>query len=128
MKYLRSFFIGGAIYYVMEYTFRTLLDRGETHWTMLFMGGATLVALGLIDDKLRCSVFIKAILGGLFVTLLEFLIGGFYLYVLNDPIWTYGTAEIFKVISVTWSMLWCALCLIAILIRRLILRLDEKLT
>jgi uncharacterized membrane protein len=112
----------------MEYAFRTLLDRGDTHPMMLLMGGLTLVALDLIDDKLKCSTVIKAILGGLFVTLLEFIIGGFYMYVLHDPIWFYGTAAIFKVISVTWSMLWCALCFIAILVRRLILRLDQKLS
>jgi hypothetical protein len=126
MKYIRLFFIGGALYFLLEYAFRTTLDRGDTHPMMLVLGGLSLVSISLIDDKLRCSIFIKAILGGLSVTLFELIIGGFYLYVLHDPIWTYGTAAIFKVISVTWSMLWCALALLVILARRLIAKIEKK--
>ncbi len=128
MKYIRCFFIGGAFYFLLEYVFRTTLGRGDTHPMMLVLGGLSLVSICLIDDKLKCSIFIKAILGGLAVTLFELLIGGFYMYVLHDPIWFYGTAAIFKVISVTWSMLWCALSLIVLLALRLLARIEKKLS
>ena len=122
MKWVKLFIYGGATYYALEYIYRTLLDRGDTHWTMLIIGGMSLVSIVFIEDKLKCSIFIKAILGGLAITAMEFILGGFYLYVLHDPIWTYGTAAILKVISVTWSMLWCALSLLVILIRRMFLK------
>ncbi len=128
MKYIRLFFIGGALYFLMEYVFRTTLDRGDTHPMMLVLGGLSLVSICLIDDKLKCSILIKAILGGLSITLFELLIGGFYMYILHDPIWFYGTAAIFKVISVTWSMLWCALSLLVLLARRLFARISKKLS
>ncbi|MBE6577918.1 MAG: hypothetical protein E7653_07265 [Ruminococcaceae bacterium] len=128
MKYIRRFFIGGALYFLLEYTFRTTLDRGDTHPMMLVLGGLSLVSISIIEDKLKCSIFIKAILGGLAVTFFELIIGGYYMYVLHDPIWFYGTAAIFKVISVTWSMLWCALSLIVLIVLRLLAKLEKKLS
>ena len=126
MRYIRCFFIGGALYFLLEYAFRTILDRGDTHPMMLVLGGLSLVSICLIEDKLKCSIFIKAVLGGLSVTLFELIIGGYYMYVLHDPIWFYGTAAILKVISVTWSMLWCALALAVILVLRLIKKIEKK--
>ena len=121
-KYPLYFIGGGIAYYLLEYSFRTILHRGDTHWTMFVIGGFSLMAILLIDDRLRFPLWVKAILSGLAITAMEFLLGGFYLYVLHDPIWTYGTAAILEVISVTWSMLWCALSLLVLLIRRLFLR------
>lgn len=120
LKYPLYFVVGGATYYALEFSYRTILDRGDTHWTMFIIGGFSLMAILLIDDLMRLPLVVKAILGGAAITTMEFILGGFYLYVLHDPIWTYGTAAFMKVISFTWSLLWCALALLVLLIRRLL--------
>ena len=80
LKYLLYFLIGGASYYTLEFSYRTLLHRGDTHWTMFIIGGFSLMAILLIDDLLRIPIVFKAILGGIAITVMEFILGGFYLW------------------------------------------------
>ena len=120
MKYIKRFLLGGVGYYILESIFRILVDHGDTHWTMFILGGLAVVAIFAIDDYTKYSILTKAILAGAAITAMEFILGYIYTYILHSPIWTYGTADFMGIISFTWSLLWCGLSLLVLMIKRII--------
>lgn len=126
LKYCLQFAFGGLCYYIIECLYRALLNRGQTHWTMFVIGGLSFVAILLIDEKLKLPIIIKAILSGAVITLMEFLLGYYYIYIRHTPIWTYETADFMGVISFTWALLWCGLALLVLIGKRLITKLQNK--
>lgn len=80
----------------------------------------------MIDEKMHINIIFKALLSGVIITAMEFVLGFFYTFVLNDPIWTYGTADFMGIISFTWSLLWCALALCVLIAKRLIYKFTHK--
>ena len=121
MKKRCNIFIGGGLcYYIIEVAFRRIIGSNPTHWMMFVVGGLSLLAIVTVDDKIRCPIVLKALISGGIITMIEFVIGYIYTYILNDPIWRYGTADFMGIISLTWSMLWCGLALFILICRRLI--------
>ena len=123
LKYCLRFLLGGFCYYTIECIYRAIFHPSQPHWTMFILGGLSFVWISLIDEKIKCSIVIKAILSGIVVTVMEFLLGYYYTYILHTPIWTYGTADFMGVISFTWSLLWCGLALIVLIIKHIV---DKK--
>ena len=63
------FYVGGMLYCGLE-----LLWRGRTHGSMFLLGGICFLFLGKIGS-LRCSIFTRAMLGGLAITASELAMG-----------------------------------------------------
>jgi uncharacterized membrane protein len=126
LKIFLQFLLGGFGYYTIESIYRALLHRGRPHWTMFILGGLSLVWILFVDKKIKCSIVIKSILSGVVITSMEFILGYYYTYILHTPIWTYGTADFMGVISFTWSLLWCGLALIVLIIKRLFIKYNTK--
>lgn len=125
-KYSLRFIFGGLGYYVIECIYRAVFNRGRTHWTMLIIGGLSLVWILFIDEKFNFSIIIKAILSGVVITLMEFVLGYYYTYILHTPIWTYAIADFMGIISFTWSLLWCGLSLTVLIIKRIVDKIHNK--
>ena len=125
MKHFKRFLLGGIGYYILESIFRILVDHGDTHWTMFILGGLSVVAIFAMDDYTKYSLLTKAILSGVIITTMEFMLGYLYTYILHSPIWTYGTADFMGIISFTWSLLWCGLSLLVLIGRRIITKQND---
>ena len=120
MKYFCQFLIGGSAYYLVELIFRYIVKHRSPHWTMFILGGLSLVTILLIENKLKINIIYKSILGGLFITIIEFMVGFFYKYVMNDMLWCYGGINFLNIISLKWSLLWCLISFAIILFSRLL--------
>ena len=71
MEQLLIFFIGAAGYGAIE-----LIWRGYTHWTMLITGGVCFLLLYNIFMLMEnTSPVIKAVIGSITITLIEFVAG-----------------------------------------------------
>lgn len=118
------FLIGFFGYGLLE-----IVWRGYTHPTMGLAGGLSLCFLSIINEKLKqLKLIYKAILGGLFITTIEFLIGILMNVGLKSQIWDYSTMpfNLFGQICLSFSVLWCALSIpmmwLTTIIRRYIFR------
>lgn len=118
------FLIGFFGYGLLE-----IVWRGYTHPTMGLAGGLSLCFLSIINEKLKqLKLIYKAILGGLFITTIEFLIGILMNVGLKSQIWDYSAMpfNLFGQICLSFSVLWCALSIpmmwLTTIIRRYIFR------
>ena len=122
--YSLLFLIGFFGYGLLE-----IVWRGYTHPTMGLAGGLSLCFLSIINEKLKqLKLIYKAILGGLFITTIEFLIGILMNVGLKIQIWEYSTMpfNLFGQIWLSFSVFWCALSIpmmwMTTIIRRYIFR------
>jgi len=117
-KTLRLFnmaLIGGVLYLAIE-----LLWRGYTHWTMGVVGGLCFILLGM-NHKFFSSntpLLFQAIIGTLFVTVVEFISGLILNIWLGLGIWDYSNLpfNLLGQISLPYMLLWLPLSLIAIVL------------
>ena len=61
---------------------------------------------------------IKAIIAGCCITLYELITGLVFKFILNNPLWAYGGINFLQIISLKWSLLWCLLALLIMLVAR----------
>ena len=122
--YSLLFLIGFFGYGLLE-----IVWRGYTHPTMGLAGGLCLCFLSIINVKLKqLKLIYRAILGGLFITTIEFLIGILMNVGLKNQIWDYSAMpfNLFGQICLSVSVLWCALSIpmmwLTTIIRRYIFR------
>ena len=82
------FIIFGLIYGLLE-----ILWRGYTSLSMIIVGGICGLIIGLINEKIDCSVLSQMVIGMVIVTVIEFVSG----YVLNIKlglgIWDYSNMK-----------------------------------
>ena len=114
-EYLFLFYFYGATYITIEVFF-----RGYSHWTMFLLGAFCGIMIGLINNVLpwKTPLILQAVLGGVIVTLYEFIFG----YILfinlllengeNSKMWGNVLGQICPLFSVCW----CALSLVAIVL------------
>lgn len=78
---------GGLIYGLIE-----TLGRGYTHWTMVILGGICFVSVGLINETACCNFPFPAqmLMGGIIITVLEFITGCIVNIFLKMNIWDYS--------------------------------------
>ena len=115
-KYLFLFFTGGIIYLIIE-----LISRdGYTHWVMGIVGGSCFVLIGLINEKKREKIpfWLQCIIGGVIVTVVEFISGILINLVFHWNVWDYSDHKynLLGQICLDFSLLWCVLSGIAIVV------------
>jgi len=72
--YAISFSFGFFAYLGIEKLYKSLISHSPTHWSMGLVAGLSFLFLLVLDEK-KIPLPVKAILGGLFITLLELLAG-----------------------------------------------------
>jgi uncharacterized membrane protein len=89
-----------------------ILWRGFTHPTMLTAGGICFLFFAKIGEKLKsASLFIKAVIGSGFITLIELIFGVIFNIFLKKNIWDYSNMPLnFKgQICFLYSFFWAIL-------------------
>jgi uncharacterized membrane protein len=108
------FYIGGAIYYLLE-----IIWRGYSHSSMFIVGGLCFVLIGLINEtKIEIGLVYQAILSSIIITTIEFVSGIILNVFLKLNIWDYSD-RLFNVagqIYLLYSLLWILLSVIAIVL------------
>ena len=109
--YLIIFLVGGIGYGAIEVCF-----RGYTHWSMLLTGGSAFLSLYLIHNTFpNTSIFIKALLGMVVITLLELSVGIIVNRVFSLGVWDYSNLpyNLLGQISLPFSACWYVLSIVA---------------
>lgn len=113
-KYVFIFLTGGIGYGIIE-----ILFRGYTHWSMIITGGTAFVSLYLINKTLSdIPLLIKAFLGMIVITTLEFTVGIIVNKIFHLNVWDYTNipGNIMGQISLQFSACWYGISLIAFII------------
>ncbi len=113
-KYIILFIIGGIGYGLIE-----ILFRGFTHWSMVITGGAAFVSLYIINNALNdTSIFIKAVLGMIVITALEFTVGIVVNKIFALQVWDYTNmpGNIMGQISLQFSACWYGISIVSFII------------
>lgn len=115
LKQIFLFIIGGIIYGMIE-----VLFRGNTHWTMLIVGGLCFTLIGLLNEypNFRLSLFYQGILGSIIITTLEFISGVVINIILGWNVWDYSGLpfNILGQICLPFCLAWLGLSVVAIFI------------
>ena len=101
--------VGGVGYYAIELAF-----RGRSHWSMALCGGICLSAIYHLNRRLRRRpLLLRACLGALIITAVEFCCGCIVNLSLGWRIWDYSRMpfQLLGQICLPFSLLWVALCL-----------------
>jgi uncharacterized membrane protein len=117
-KIISTFIFGGSLYYLAEVVFRLIVNHKSPHIIMFFIGGLSLLTILCIENYLKINLIIKAIIAGGCITLYELITGLVFKFILNNPLWAYGGINFLQIISLKWSLLWCLLALLIMLVAR----------
>lgn len=99
---------GGVLYYGAEVAF-----RGWSHWSMAVCGGLALLFLYRFNERWpRLSLPLRAFIGALAVTALEFCAGCVFNLWLGMKIWDYSNLplQLLGQICLPFSVIWFAAC------------------
>ena len=125
MRKIIVFLIGCFGYGLIE-----ILWRGRTHISMLLAGGICFSFFGYLAQNLKkVGLFVKALAGSGFVTLIELIFGIFFNLILKQNVWNYSSRPFnFKgQICLLYSFYWIILSLIFIpLAQKINNRLQSK--
>ena len=108
-KYLILFLIGAFAYCGIE-----IIWRGYTHWTMGMLGGTCFILIGLINNSRFFYHLMpfreQMVLGGLIVTVMEFIAGCILNLWLGLGIWDYSQMpfNLCGQICLPYTILWIA--------------------
>ena len=107
-KYMLIFAFGAAGYGAIELGF-----RGRTHWTMLITGGICFVFVYMIALNRKIRKWQKWILGGLVITVVEFIVGVIVNIGLDWKVWSYADMpyNLLGQVCPAFSFAWCLLCI-----------------
>lgn len=101
--------IGGLIYIMVEIAF-----RGHSHWTMLIDGGICGYLVGELDDIMpwKMSFVVQCILGGIVITIVEFISGCIINIWLGWNVWDYSGLpfNLWGQICLGFTLLWMLAC------------------
>ncbi len=107
-----------------------ILWRGFTHPSMLTAGGICFLFFAKIGEKLKnANLFIKAIIGSGFITLIELVFGIIFNLILRKNVWDYSNMPLnFKgQICFLYSFFWAVLSLLFIPLATLMNKRLQKL-
>lgn len=114
-KYFLFFLLGGSIYYCIEIAF-----RGHSHPSMFVLGGLCYILIGCINEYFpwNMPIEIQAILGGVIITILEFITGYIVNIKLGLGVWDYSNLKynFMGQICLPFSFIWMGISVIAILL------------
>ena len=122
MRNLKTFFklaalfvVGGAAYVLIE-----LLWRGHSHISMFILGGMCFVSIGLINELFPWELGIvwQALIGGVLVTVLEFITGLIVNIWLGLNVWDYSKLplNLMGQICLPFFFAWVGLSIVAIVL------------
>lgn len=103
------FLIGGVTYAMIE-----IMWRGNTHWTMVLLGGLCFLTLyKLFGYMSNYSLLEKCVLGAIVITTLEFVVGCIVNLVFHMNVWNYSRMplNLSGQICILYSTLWGFLCI-----------------
>ncbi|MCM1236871.1 MAG: putative ABC transporter permease [Ruminococcus flavefaciens] len=104
-------FIGGLLYIIFE-----ILFRGYTHWTMFIVGGICGYLVEELDDILPWNMpfVIQCVLGGLTITMVEFISGCIINIWLEWNVWDYSKLpfNLLGQVCLSFTALWILVCAI----------------
>lgn len=107
--------IGGVIYGALE-----ILVRGHTHWTMVILGGACFVTVGLINEIIpwEMPLALQMLIGSVIITALEFCCGCIVNLWLGWDVWDYSKlwGNFLGQICPLYSVIWFFVSALAIVI------------
>ena len=107
-KCLLKFMLGGVGYGLLE-----LIWRGRTHFSMVLTGGACLVAICAVNEKMKKrNIFLRASVCAAAITAAEFAVGMVVNRLLGMDVWNYGgmPGNVLGQICPLYSFLWFLLC------------------
>ena len=114
------FLIGGVTYAMIE-----IMWRGNTHWTMVLLGGLCFLTLyKLFGYMSNYSLLEKCVIGAIVITTLEFVVGCIVNLVFHMNVWNYSrmplnlSGQICILYSTLWGFLWIPINFIADKIRK----------
>lgn len=115
LKYAFLLAVGGLIYILIE-----LIFRGRTHISMFFLGGVCFIAVGLINELFswKTPLIIQMLIGGMVITLFEFIAGCILNLMLGLNVWDYSNmyGNVLGQICPMFSFIWVILSGAAIIL------------
>lgn len=115
LKYAFLLAVGGLIYILIE-----LIFRGRTHISMFFLGGISFIAVGLINELFswKTPLIIQMLIGGMVITLFEFIAGCILNLMLGLNVWDYSNmyGNVLGQICPMFSFIWVILSGTAIIL------------
>lgn len=123
-KYIFLFIVGGIGYGIMEISF-----RGYTHWSMIITGGSAFLCLYIISESLtNTHILVKALLGAVIITTLEFTVGLIVNIVFNMNVWDYTNTptNLLGIISLPFSICWYVISYVVLGIFNLVNKIKAK--
>ena len=107
-KSLLKFMLGGVGYGLLE-----LIWSGKTHFSMVLTGGACLVAICAVNEKMKKqNVFLRSAVCSAAITAAEFAVGVVVNRWLGMDVWDYGgmPGNVMGQICPLYSFFWFLLC------------------
>lgn len=115
IRYGTLFVVGFCLYTTFE-----VLFRGYSFWQSGVMGGLALIIIGQLNDKISWDfpLFWQCVVGGGIVTLIELIVGTYDRLFWHLHMWDYSHIPLNYrgIICLPFSLLWCCLALLAVLI------------
>ncbi len=105
--YFKLFAAGGITYVALE-----LIWRGRSHWSMAIIGGFAFLLLYIVFSAIGPGlILLKALLGALLITAVEFIGGAIVNVALKWNVWDYSKHRynLFGQICLPYSVLWAFL-------------------
>ena len=107
------FLIGGFIYCIIE-----LVSRGRSHISMLIAGGLSFVLIGRLNKRRQMSLVGQMFLGGIIITVIEFITGLIVNVWLGLGVWDYSDMpyNILGQVCLLFSNLWFLISVVVIVL------------
>lgn len=114
------FILGGSIYWIIEFIWKTLVSHNPCHWTMFLLGGLCFITIGGLNEYIpwEMSIIKQGAIGSAIITILEFIFGVILNIWLKLGIWNYSNLplNILGQVCLLFSFIWFFLSLIAIVV------------
>lgn len=125
-EYVCIFLAGGVIYGLLE-----MMWRGFTHWSMTIAGGICVLAIHLLNHRLRHrSMAFRCALGCAVITVVELAVGVIVNLMLELNVWDYSgmygnfLGQICPAFSFLWFLISFPACGFSSLVRRFFDRIE----
>ena len=108
----------------IEKLYKSQISHSPTHWSMGLVSGLAFLFLLVLDEK-KIPLPVKALLGGLFITLLELIAGIILNLHYHMGVWDYSKSfgDFKGQICPLFSLIWCFASFAVIATNRLLIRL-----
>lgn len=127
LRKLVLFYIGFSTYITIEVLFHSKIRLFEMGWSYIasgMMGAAAFMILDMFNNKVSWDIELQyqMIVGGVVVTLIEFLVGIISVFVFHVHMWDYSNLKynLYGIICPQFFIFWVLLSAVAILLADII--------